>query len=80
MPIRRQCVRAAVVDLIVACATQDPALDLIGITAFLVKRDTQGVIVDNLWGKTGVQTSRRAEVAFDNCAFVQRRTAGRAKA
>ena len=58
---------AQVADLIVAYATLDPALGPMGITAFLVERDTPGVSVSRKLEKMGLRTSPMGEVIFENC-------------
>jgi hypothetical protein len=58
---------AQVADLIAAYATLDPALGPMGITAFLVERDTPGVFIGKKLEKMGLRTSPMAEVVFDNC-------------
>jgi len=58
---------AQVADLIVAYATLDPALGSMGITAFLVERNTPGVSVSRRLEKMGLRTSPMGEVIFENC-------------
>jgi len=58
---------APVADLFVAYATVNPALGVTGITAFIVERDTPGLIVSRKLDKMGLRTSPMAEVIFDNC-------------
>jgi alkylation response protein AidB-like acyl-CoA dehydrogenase len=58
---------AQVADLIVTYATLDPALGPMGITAFLVERDTPGVSVTRKLEKMGLRTSPMGEVIFENC-------------
>ena len=59
---------APIADLFVSYATIDPALGPMGITAFLVERDTHGLIVSRRLEKMGLRTSPMAEVIFDHCA------------
>jgi L-prolyl-PCP dehydrogenase len=66
-----------VADLIVAYATLDPALGPMGITAFLVERNTPGVTVGKGLEKMGLRTSPMAEVFFDNCEVPVERRLGR---
>jgi alkylation response protein AidB-like acyl-CoA dehydrogenase len=58
---------AQVADLIVAYATLDPALGPMGITAFLVERNSPGVSVSKKIEKMGLRTSPMGEVIFENC-------------
>ncbi len=58
---------AGVADLVVAYATVDPALGPMGVTAFLVERDTPGLTVSRKLEKMGLRTSPMAEVVFDDC-------------
>ena len=68
---------AQVANLFVTYATLDPALGPMGITAFLVERDTPGLIVGKGLEKMGLRTSPMAEVFFDNCAVPACRRLGR---
>ncbi len=58
---------APVADLFVAYATINPALGPMGITGFIVERDTPGLTVSRHLEKMGLRTSPMAEVIFDNC-------------
>lgn len=58
---------APVADLIVSYATLDPALGSMGITAFLVDRHSEGVVISRKLQKMGLRTSPMAEVIFDRC-------------
>lgn len=58
---------AQVADLIVTYATLDRALGPMGITAFLVERDTPGVFISKKLEKMGLRTSPMGEVIFENC-------------
>ena len=58
---------APVADLIVAYATLDPSLGPMGITAFLIERDTPGVFVSKKLEKMGLRTSPMGEVIFEDC-------------
>jgi alkylation response protein AidB-like acyl-CoA dehydrogenase len=58
---------APIADLFVAYATVNPALGVTGITAFIVHRDTPGLVVSRHLDKMGLRTSPMAEVVFDNC-------------
>jgi L-prolyl-PCP dehydrogenase len=68
---------APIANLIVAYATLDPALGPMGITAFLVERNTPGVTIGNSLQKMGLRTSPMAEVFFDNCEVPVERRLGR---
>src|SRR5262245_51606954 len=58
---------APVADLFVSYATIDPALGPMGITAFIVERDTAGLTVSRRLHKMGLRTSPMAEVIFEDC-------------
>lgn len=58
---------ATIADLLVAYATIDPALGPMGITAFLVERNTPGLSVDRKLEKMGLRTSPMAEIVFEDC-------------
>lgn len=58
---------AQVADLFAAYATIDPALGSMGVTAFLVERNTPGVVISKKLEKMGLRTSPMGEVIFDNC-------------
>ena len=58
---------APVADLFVSYATIDPALGGMGITAFIVEKDTPGLKIGKKLEKMGLRTSPMAEVIFDNC-------------
>ena len=58
---------APIADLFVAYATVNPALGVTGITAFIVERNTPGLVVSKHLDKMGLRTSPMAEVVFDNC-------------
>jgi alkylation response protein AidB-like acyl-CoA dehydrogenase len=58
---------APVANLFVVYATIDPGLGPMGITAFLVDRDTPGLIVARKLEKMGLRTSPMAEVVFEDC-------------
>lgn len=68
---------AQVADLIVAYATLDPALGPMGITAFLVERNTPGVSVSKKLEKMGLRTSPMGEVIFENCEVPRSNRLGR---
>ena len=58
---------APVADLFAVYATVDPKLGTMGITGFLVERNTPGLIINRGLQKMGLRTSPMAEIAFDNC-------------
>src|SRR6185437_6206511 len=58
---------ATVADLFVAYATIDPKLGPMGVTAFIVEKDTSGLSVDKKLEKMGLRTSPMAEVIFEDC-------------
>lgn len=58
---------APVADIVVAYATIDPALGAMGVTGFIIERDTPGLSVGNHLHKMGLRTSPMAELIFDNC-------------
>jgi L-prolyl-PCP dehydrogenase len=58
---------APVADLFVAYATVNPALGALGVTAFIIERDTPGLVISRKLEKMGLRTSPMAEVIFDDC-------------
>ena len=58
---------ASVADLFVIYATINPSLGPMGITAFIVERNTPGLTVTRKIEKMGLRTSPMAEVILDNC-------------
>jgi L-prolyl-PCP dehydrogenase len=58
---------APVADLFVAYATIDPALGPMGVTAFIIERDTPGCLIGRPLHKMGLRTSPMAEVIFEDC-------------
>ncbi len=58
---------APVADVFVAYATIDPALGAMGITGFIVDRDTPGLSLSRRLDKMGLRTSPMSEVVFENC-------------
>ena len=58
---------APVANLFVIYATVDPGLGPMGITAFLVERDTPGLMVSRELEKMGLRTSPMAELVLENC-------------
>lgn len=58
---------APIADLFVSYATLNPDLGPMGITAFIIEKETPGLIVSKKLDKLGLRTSPMAEVVFDNC-------------
>jgi hypothetical protein len=54
-------------NLFLVFATLDPAKGTLGITAFLVERETPGFHVGREIEKMGLRTSRMAELVFEDC-------------
>jgi alkylation response protein AidB-like acyl-CoA dehydrogenase len=59
---------APVANLFVVYATLNPALGPMGVTAFILERDTPGLTVTRPLQKMGLRTSPMAEIAMDDCA------------
>ena len=68
---------APVADLFVVFATVDPALGAMGITGFLVERDTPGLRVGNPIEKMGLRTSPMAELILEECRIPVENRLGR---
>jgi alkylation response protein AidB-like acyl-CoA dehydrogenase len=68
---------APVADLFVAYATVKPELGPMGVTAFIVPRDTPGLMISRHLDKMGLRTSPMAEVIFDNCRIPAEQRLGR---
>jgi alkylation response protein AidB-like acyl-CoA dehydrogenase len=68
---------APVANLFVVYATVDPRLGAMGITAFIVERDTPGLTIGKKLEKMGLRTSPMAEVIFDNCIIPAANRLGR---
>jgi len=68
---------APVADLFVVFATTDPARGPLGITGFLVRRDTPGLQVGRQIEKMGLKTSPMGELAFDDCRVPMANRLGR---
>ncbi|MGV3516384.1 acyl-CoA dehydrogenase family protein [Luteitalea sp.] len=58
---------APVADLFVSYATIDPSLGPMGVTGFIVERDTPGLTIGNHLHKMGLRTSPMADVMFEDC-------------
>jgi alkylation response protein AidB-like acyl-CoA dehydrogenase len=68
---------APVADLFVAYATVNPALGSMGVTGFIIERDTPGLTISHKLDKMGLRTSPMAEVIFDNCRVPASQRLGR---
>lgn len=68
---------APVADLFVVFATIDAAKGPLGLTAFLVERDTPGFRVGRQIEKLGLKTSPMAELIFEDCAVPATNRLGR---
>jgi alkylation response protein AidB-like acyl-CoA dehydrogenase len=68
---------APVANVIVAYATVDPALGAMGVTAFIIDRDTAGVTIGRKLEKMGLRTSPMAEVIFEDCKVPAENRLGR---
>lgn len=68
---------APVADVFVAYATVNPALGATGITAFIVERDTPGLVIARELDKMGLRTSPMAQVVFDECRVPIQQRLGR---
>jgi alkylation response protein AidB-like acyl-CoA dehydrogenase len=60
---------APVANLFVVYATVNPRLGSMGVTAFLVERDTPGLTIGKPLEKMGLRTSPTAEIVLDNCSI-----------
>jgi alkylation response protein AidB-like acyl-CoA dehydrogenase len=58
---------APVADLFVVYATIDRALGPMGVTAFIVERNTPGLTIGKKLEKMGLRTSPMAEIMFEDC-------------
>jgi alkylation response protein AidB-like acyl-CoA dehydrogenase len=68
---------APVADLFVAYATVNPALGPMGITGFIVERETPGLTISRKLQKMGLRTSPMAEVIFEDCRIPVTQRLGR---
>lgn len=66
-----------VADLFVCYATTDPARGVLGISAFIVPRDTPGFRVVRELPKLGVRTVPMGELAFEDCTLPAESLLGR---
>ena len=58
---------APVADVAVVYATVDPKLGATGITAFIVDRQMDGLVISRPFDKMGLRTSPMAEMIFEGC-------------
>lgn len=68
---------APVANLFAVYATLDPSLGAMGITAFLIERDTPGLKVGKGLQKMGLRTSPMAELVLDDCVVPAANRLGR---
>ena len=68
---------APIADVFVAYATVNPALGPMGVTAFIVERDTPGLSIPRHLDKMGLRTSPMAEVVFEGCRIPKSSRLGR---
>jgi alkylation response protein AidB-like acyl-CoA dehydrogenase len=60
---------APIANLFVVYATVDPRLGSMGITAFVIERDTPGLKVTRPMEKMGLRTSPMAEITLEDCTI-----------
>lgn len=68
---------APVADVFVVYATLNPQLGAMGITAFIVEKDTPGLTIGQKFDKLGLRTSPMAEIVFDDCRVPSSQRLGR---
>jgi alkylation response protein AidB-like acyl-CoA dehydrogenase len=68
---------APVADLFLVFATVERAKGVLGVTAFLVERDSPGFRVGKTIEKMGLKTSPMAELVFEDCAVPAENLLGR---
>jgi alkylation response protein AidB-like acyl-CoA dehydrogenase len=68
---------APVADLFLCFATTDPAKGVLGITAFLIERETPGFHVVREIPKLGMRTAPMGELVFEDCALPLENLLGR---
>jgi hypothetical protein len=61
------CTNGNIADVILVFATTNPAAGFLGITCFLVAKDTKGLNVSRSIDKMGLRTSPTAELVFEDC-------------
>ncbi|NND04372.1 MAG: acyl-CoA dehydrogenase [Acidimicrobiia bacterium] len=68
---------APVADVFVVFASTNPKLGAMGLSAFLVERDTPGLTVGKPFTKMGLRTSPMSELFFDDCLVDAERMLGK---
>ena len=68
---------APVADMFVVFASTNPALRSLGISAFLVDRDTEGLTVGKPFSKMGLRTSPMSELFFEDCVVPEGQLLGK---
>jgi alkylation response protein AidB-like acyl-CoA dehydrogenase len=68
---------APVADVFVVFASTDPSQRFAGLSAFLVDRDTPGLVVGEAVEKMGLRTSAMGELFFDDCRIPAGQLLGR---
>ncbi len=68
---------APVADVFVVFASTDPSKGFAGISAFIVPRDTPGLVVGEPLQKMGLRTSPMSELFFDGCRVAAEQLLGR---
>ena len=68
---------APVADVFVVFASTDPSQGFAGISAFIVPRDTPGLVVGEPLQKMGLRTSPMSELFFDGCRVAAEQLLGR---
>lgn len=58
---------APVADLVLVFATVDPARKMLGVTGFLIDRETAGLTISRHIDKMGLRTSPMSEVVLEDC-------------
>lgn len=68
---------APLADLFLVFATVDATLGALGVTAFIIEKDTPGLEIARSIDKMGLRTSPMAEVVFDDCRVPAENRLGR---
>jgi alkylation response protein AidB-like acyl-CoA dehydrogenase len=68
---------AQVCDLIVAYASTRPGTGQLGVTAFIIERDTPGLVIGKPIHKMGLRTSPMGEMFFEECKVPAQNLLGR---
>lgn len=69
---------ATVADVFVIFASTNPAMGAMGISAFLVERDTPGLTVGKPFKKMGIRTAPLSELFFDDMGVAEDQMLGKA--